>query len=122
MCSPTLLIDFPQVANFDYIDEEAAATAAAAAEEAEREARAKLEAEMEGQGQGRAQFWDTLLKDRVEEAQVEEIEELGKGKRSRRTVIIISFCPYSLYFAYLFTDLRTYLFVTAETWIVLRRK
>jgi chromodomain-helicase-DNA-binding protein 4 len=73
-----------QVANFDYINEEDAA--AAAAEETEREARAKLEAEMEGQG--RAQFWDNLLKDRVVEQQVEEFEELGKGKRSRRQVVI----------------------------------
>lgn len=72
-----------QVANFDYINDEDAA--AAAAEEAEREARAKLEAEMEGQG--RAQFWDSLLKDRVVEQQVEEFEELGKGKRSRRQVV-----------------------------------
>ncbi|XP_024359262.1 CHD3-type chromatin-remodeling factor PICKLE isoform X2 [Physcomitrium patens] len=71
-----------KVANFDYINEEDAA--AAAAEEAEKEARAKLEAEMEGQG--RAQFWDNLLKDRVVEQQVEEFEELGKGKRSRRQV------------------------------------
>ena len=73
-----------QVANFDYINEEDAA--AAAAEEAEREARAKLEAEMEGQG--RAQFWDTLLKDRAVEQKEEEFEELGKGKRSRRQVNI----------------------------------
>lgn len=38
------------------------------------------------EGQGRAQFWDSLLKDRVVEQQVEEFEELGKGKRSRRQV------------------------------------
>lgn len=77
-----------QVANFDYINEEDAA--ATAAEEAEREARAKLEAEM--QGQGRAQFWDSLLKDKVGEQQQVEFEELGKGKRSRRQVLIISLC------------------------------
>lgn len=76
-----------QVANFDYINEEdAAAAAGPAAEEAEREARAKLEAETEGPG--RAQFWDSLLKDRVVEQQVEELEEFGKGKRSRRQVFI----------------------------------
>jgi len=40
-------------------------------------------------GQGRAEFWDTLLKDRVGEQQpLEELEELGKGKRSRRQVFI----------------------------------
>ncbi|KAG0556719.1 hypothetical protein KC19_11G074300 [Ceratodon purpureus] len=71
-----------KVANFDYINEEDAA--AAAAEEAEREARAKMEAETEGQG--RAHFWDNLLKDRAVELQVEEFEELGKGKRSRKQV------------------------------------
>ncbi|KAG0608643.1 hypothetical protein M758_8G121700 [Ceratodon purpureus] len=74
-----------KVANFDYINEEdAAAAAGPAAEEAEREARAKLEAETEGPG--RAQFWDSLLKDRVVEQQVEELEEFGKGKRSRRQI------------------------------------
>ena len=75
-----------QVANFDYINEE---DAAAAAEEAEREARAKLESETEVQG--RAQFWDNLLKDRAVELQVEEFEELGKGKRSRKQVILFFF-------------------------------
>lgn len=39
-------------------------------------------------GQGRAQFWDSLLKDRVGEQQLEEFEELGKGKRSRRQVFV----------------------------------
>lgn len=66
-------------------EDAAAAAAAAAAEAAEREARAKLEAEI--YGQGRSQFWDSLLKARVgEEQRLEEIEELGKGKRSRRQV------------------------------------
>jgi hypothetical protein len=73
-----------QVANFDYINEEDALAAAAAAEEAEREERAKLEAEMNGQG--KVQFWENLLKDRVVEQQLEELEELGKGKRSRKQV------------------------------------
>jgi hypothetical protein len=40
----------------------------------------------EMEGQGRAQFWDNLLKDRAVELQVEELEELGKGKRSRKQV------------------------------------
>lgn len=78
----------PQVANFDYINEEDALAAAAAAEEAEREGQAKLEADIVGQGRG--QFWDDLLKDKiVEQQQIEELEELGKGKRSRRQVRFI---------------------------------
>ncbi|KAG0606785.1 hypothetical protein M758_9G167400 [Ceratodon purpureus] len=42
--------------------------------------------EVEAEGQGRAHFWDNLLKDRAVELQVEEFEELGKGKRSRKQV------------------------------------
>ena len=37
-------------------------------------------------GQGKVQFWENLLKDRVVEQQLEELEELGKGKRSRKQV------------------------------------
>jgi hypothetical protein len=72
-----------QVANFEYVNEE---KALAAAEEAEREAQAKREAEV-AEGPGRSQFWDSLLKDRAVEIQVEEFQELGKGKRSRKQVI-----------------------------------
>lgn len=77
-----IVLVVPQVANFDYINEE---DALAAAEEAEREGQAKLEADIVSQGKG--QFWDDLLKDKVvEQQQIEELEELGKGKRSRRQV------------------------------------
>jgi chromodomain-helicase-DNA-binding protein 4 len=72
-----------KVANFEYVNEE---KALAAAEEAEREAQAKQEAEV-AEGPGRSQFWDSLLKDRAVEIQVEEFQELGKGKRSRKQVI-----------------------------------
>jgi hypothetical protein len=78
-----LLLCLLQVANFEYVNEE---KALAAAEEAEREAQAKREAEV-AEGPGRSQFWDSLLKDRVVEIQVEEFQELGKGKRSRKQVI-----------------------------------
>lgn len=88
-----------QVANFDYINEEDALAAAAAAEEAERVERAKLEAEMNGQG--KVQFWENLLKDRVVEQQLEEFEELGKGKRSRKQVqkiLLTDFNPQGHFF------------------------
>lgn len=79
----SLLLCLLQVANFEYVNEE---KALAAAEEAERETQAKQEAEV-AEGPGRSQFWDSLLKDRAVEIQVEEFQELGKGKRSRKQVI-----------------------------------
>ncbi|CAK9195050.1 unnamed protein product [Sphagnum troendelagicum] len=75
-----------KVANFEYVNEEDALAAAAAAEEAEKEVKAKREAEL-AEGPGRVQFWDSLLKDRAVEVQVEEVQELGKGKRSRKQVL-----------------------------------
>ncbi len=76
-----------QVANFEYVNEEDA-LAAAAVEEAEKEVKAKREAEL-AEGPGRVQFWDSLLKDRAVEVQVEEVQELGKGKRSRKQVHLV---------------------------------
>jgi len=76
-----------QVANFEYVNEEDA-LAAAALEEAEKEVKAKQEAEL-AEGPGRVQFWDSLLKDRAVEVQVEEVQELGKGKRSRKQVHLV---------------------------------
>jgi hypothetical protein len=76
-----------QVANFEYVNEEDA-LAAAAVEEAEKEVKAKREAEL-AEGPGRVQFWDNLLKDRAVEVQVEEVQELGKGKRSRKQVHLV---------------------------------
>jgi len=76
-----------QVANFEYVNEEDA-VAAAAVEEAEKEVKAKREAEL-AEGPGRVQFWDNLLKDRAVEVQVEEVQELGKGKRSRKQVHLV---------------------------------
>ncbi|KAH8939040.1 hypothetical protein BDL97_15G016300 [Sphagnum fallax] len=76
-----------KVANFEYVNEE---KALAAAEEAEREAQAKREVEV-AEGPGRSQFWDSLLKDRAVEIQVEEFQELGKGKRSRKQILQTGF-------------------------------
>ncbi len=77
-----------QVANFEYVNEEDALAATAAVEEAEKEVKAKREAEL-AEGPGRVQFWDNLLKDRAVEVQVEEVQELGKGKRSRKQVHLV---------------------------------
>ncbi|KAJ7564340.1 hypothetical protein O6H91_02G013700 [Diphasiastrum complanatum] len=70
-----------KVANFEYLEEDEAA--AARLQEAEREAKADRESEILDSA-ARAKYWEDLLKDKYEQKQFDEFQELGKGKRSRR--------------------------------------
>ena len=69
------------MANFEYVDEEEAE--AARAEEARKQAEVDHKC-AEVTAAERAQYWDSLLKDKYEEPHIEERTELGKGKRSRK--------------------------------------
>lgn len=72
-----------KVANFEYVNEEAAA--AAAEEAAARQAEAdRLASELTAVD--RAAYWDKLLRDKHEIEQPENIELLGKGRRARKKV------------------------------------
>lgn len=64
-----------KVANFEYIDE-----VEAAAEEARKRA---MENKSSVNSSGRTNYWEELLRDRYQEHKVEELNALGKGKRSR---------------------------------------
>ena len=75
------------MANFEYVDEEEAE--AARAEEARKQAEADRKC-AEVTAAERAQYWDSLLKDKYEEPHIEERTELGKVKRSRKQVLDIS--------------------------------
>lgn len=79
------------MANFEYIDE-AEAAAEAEAKKAAEEAKSAVN------NPDRTSYWEDLLKDRYEVHKVEELNTLGKGKRSRKQV-----CPtYLLYLVKLF--------------------
>lgn len=64
------------MANFEYIDENEVA-----ALEAQRVA-----AESKSSAGDRASYWEELLKDKFEVQQAEELNALGKRKRSRKQV------------------------------------
>lgn len=66
------------MANFEYIDENEAA-----ALEAQRVA-----AESKSAAGERASYWEELLKDKFEVQQAEELNALGKRKRSRKQVCV----------------------------------
>ncbi|CAH8390357.1 unnamed protein product [Eruca vesicaria subsp. sativa] len=68
-----------KVANFEYIDENEAA-----ALEAQRVA-----AESKSSAGERASYWEELLKDKFEVQQAEELNALGKRKRSRKQVVSV---------------------------------
>lgn len=69
------------MANFEYIDE-----VEAAAEEAEK--RRAIENESAVASTERAKYWEELLGDRYEVHKVQELDALGKGKRSRHKQVI----------------------------------
>lgn len=73
-----------QVANFKYIDE-----AEAAAKEAAQKA-AAAENKNTVNNLERSTYWEDLLKDKYEVHKVEEFNSLGKGKRSRKQVLLVS--------------------------------
>ncbi|CAA7032933.1 unnamed protein product [Microthlaspi erraticum] len=68
-----------KVANFEYIDENEAA-----ALEAQRVA-----AESKSSAGDRASYWEELLKDKFEVQQAEELNALGKRKRSRKQLVSV---------------------------------
>ncbi|XP_045799661.1 CHD3-type chromatin-remodeling factor PICKLE-like [Trifolium pratense] len=63
-----------KVANFEYIDE--------------AEAEEKIENNFSVSSSGAQNYWEELLKGRYEKNQVEELDALGKGKRSRRKLLV----------------------------------
>lgn len=71
------------MANFEYIDENEAA-----ALEAQRVA-----AENKSSAGERASYWEELLKDKFEVQQAEELNALGKRKRSRKQVCVFKCSP-----------------------------
>ncbi|XP_065848676.1 CHD3-type chromatin-remodeling factor PICKLE-like [Euphorbia lathyris] len=71
-----------KVANFEYIDEAEAAAEEAAQKEA-AEARSRVN------NSEKPNFWEELLKDKYEEHKVEELNSLGKGKRSRKQMVSV---------------------------------
>lgn len=85
------LLDAFKVANFEYLNDQEVAglesTAAAAASETAAEV---IKAEPGGEDPARAVYWENLLKARFEQQQLKEVEELGKGKRSRKQVTQLS--------------------------------
>ncbi|XP_031482496.1 CHD3-type chromatin-remodeling factor PICKLE [Nymphaea colorata] len=72
-----------KVANFEYIDE----VEAAAANEVEARKQAEANASAVSSSD-RASYWEELLKDRYDVHQVEEFTALGKGKRSRKQMVL----------------------------------
>lgn len=77
-----------QVANFEYIDK-----AEAAAEEVEAQ-KAAAEERSSMSNSERMTYWEELLKDRYEVHKVEEFNALGKGKRSRKQVLLYVILAY----------------------------
>lgn len=71
----------PQVANFEYIDE-----AELAAEEEAPAIPAEFKAPLNNPE--RASYWEDLLRDKYEVQKIEEFNAMGKGKRSRKQVLI----------------------------------
>lgn len=67
------------MANFKYIDE---------AEAIEEEEPQKAAVDSTETSAEKTSFWEDLLKDRYEEHKVEEFTALGKGKRSRKQVLL----------------------------------
>ncbi|KAK9101787.1 hypothetical protein Sjap_019041 [Stephania japonica] len=70
-----------KVANFEYIDEEAAA-----AEEARKAAIANKNAANNSESRT---YWEELLKDRYEVHKIKEFTAMGKGKRSRKQMVSV---------------------------------
>ncbi|KAE9588990.1 hypothetical protein Lal_00012672 [Lupinus albus] len=69
-----------KVANFEYIDEVEAAK--------EEEARKReMESESSLNSSARSNYWEELLGDRYQEHKVDELNSLGKGKRSRNKLL-----------------------------------
>ncbi|PRQ45751.1 putative DNA helicase [Rosa chinensis] len=68
-----------KVANFEYIDE---------AEGVEEEEPKKAAVDSSPTDNDKSNFWEDLLKDRYEVHKVEELNALGKGKRSRKQVVL----------------------------------
>ncbi|CAL0323181.1 unnamed protein product [Lupinus luteus] len=69
-----------KVANFEYIDEVEAAK--------EEEARKReMENKSSANDAARANYWEELLGDRYQEHKVDELNSLGKGKRSRNKLL-----------------------------------
>lgn len=71
------------MANFKYIDE-----AEASAKEAAQKAAAETKSTVNNPE--RSNFWEDLLKDKYEVHKVEEFNSLGKGKRSRKQVLLLT--------------------------------
>jgi len=80
------------VANFEYIDENEAA-----ALEAQRVA---AESKSSAGNSDRASYWEELLKDKFELHQAEELNALGKRKRSRKQVWSLLDPPYLIVASY----------------------
>ncbi|KAH9622680.1 hypothetical protein KSS87_011396, partial [Heliosperma pusillum] len=72
-----------KVANFEFVDEAAAAAASAA--EAQKAAKAKTNVN----SSERTTYWEDLLKDKYAVHKVEEVNSLGKGKRSRKQMVSV---------------------------------
>lgn len=73
------------MANFEYIDE--AETIAA-----QEVRRAAEENKTNVNSSEKTNYWEELLKDRYEVQKVEEFNALGKGKRSRKQVLVEEIC------------------------------
>lgn len=73
------------MANFEYIDE--AETIAA-----QEVRRAAEENKTNINSSEKTNYWEELLKDRYEVQKVEEFNALGKGKRSRKQVLVEEIC------------------------------
>ncbi|PRQ42235.1 putative DNA helicase chromatin regulator PHD family [Rosa chinensis] len=69
-----------KVANFEYIDE---------AEGVEEEEPKKAAVDSSPTDDDKSNFWEDLLKDRYEVHKVEELNALGKGKRSRKQMVSV---------------------------------
>lgn len=80
------------MANFEYIDENEAA-----ALEAQRVA---AESKSSAGSSDRASYWEELLKDKFEMHQAEELNALGKRKRSRKQVWSLHDLPYPIVGSY----------------------
>lgn len=82
-----------QVANFEYVDEaEMAAEEEASASPEENKASIN--------NSDRASYWEELLQDKYEVQKIEEYNDMGKGKRSRKRVcfgVLKTFFPYRSY-------------------------
>ena len=72
-----------QVANFEYIEE----AETVAKEEAQKVA---VENKYTMNNSERTSYWEELLRDRYEVHKVDEFNAVGKGKRGRKQVFVLS--------------------------------